>query len=285
MYAILGDYKFQDYKGFQELEVEDEIVLSEHPVINGKPRLQATGQKLRQIVIKFLLHSTFSDPESDMRILQGYRLRSEIVPFLSGDGTSFGNFVIKNITTDLTQTNKKGSIIGVEVSITLLEAVIPDTNRQPQNKLATKIPGVTVLPLAPRSSDPQLISKNLRLINTHTNAMLKELSLAARVASSVDRAFRSSKNRIAIIKTGLSNIEKIGTQTQKIATSYTSAKGSINQVKNSTEALSVFVNAGDLNSSIQGSTQLRNSMGKLNVDAAPINNLTATRREADPVGA
>ncbi len=277
MYAILGDYKFQDYKGFQELEVEDEVVLSEHPVIDGKPRLQATGQKLRQIALKFLLHSTFSDPENDMGILQGYRIRAEIIPFLSGDGTSYGNFVIKNITTDLTQTNKKGSIIGIEVTITLLEAVIPGGNRQSLDKLATKIPGISIKPLAPKFTDPQLMTTNFRAINTHTNAMVKELSLAAKVASSADRAFRSSKSRISSIKTALSNIEKVGAQTQKIVASYGNVKGRISEVKSSTESLSAFVNAGDLNSSVNASAQLRNTMGKLNIEAAPINNLTATR--------
>lgn len=282
MYAILGDYQFKDYKGFRELGVEDEIAISEHPVIDGKPRIQSTGQKLRQIEIKFLLHSTFSDPESDMRILQGYRLRSEIIPFLAGDGTSFGNFVIKNITTALTQTNKKGSIIGIEVTLTLLESVLPAGVQQPSNKLATKIPSIQVKPLAPKLTDPQIMTKNLRILNTQTNAMVKELSLAARVASSADRAFRSAKNRIGSIKSGLFNIEKLGAQTQKIASSYNNAKGSINLVKNSTESLSAFVNAGDLNSSINASGQLRNSMGKLNIDAAPISNLTATRRDGDP---
>lgn len=281
MYAILGDFKFKDYKGFQEFRIKDELALSEHAVIEGKPRLQATGDKLREITLKFVLHSTFSDPESDIEILNGYRRRAEIVPFLSGGGVSYGNFVIQSVETAAVQTDKKGGIINVEIEIVLLEAVTPDSEQKQTDKLAVKIPGIVIKGLLPRPSDAQLIAVNLKVINEHGSAILKELSFAQKVASAADRAFRTSKKRIDNIRTALVNIEKAGSQTQKIVASYNNMKGQAAQVSGATESLALFVNGGDLNSSVSASAQLRNSINKLNIDAAPVNNLVSVRRDTE----
>lgn len=281
MYAILGDFKFKDFKGFQEFRLKDETSLSEHAVIDGKPRLQATGDKLREITLKFTLHSTFSDPESDIGILQGYRRRAEIIPFLSGGGVSYGNFVIQSVETGFNQTNKSGGIISVDVELVLLESVTPDSDKKQLDKLAVKIPGIVIKGLQPKPTDAQLVSVNLRVINTQGSAILKDLSFAQKVASAADRAFRTSKKRIDSIRTALVNIEKAGSQTQKIVASYNNMKGQAAQVSNATESLALFVNAGDLNSSVNSSAQLRNSINKLNIDAAPVNNLVSIRRDTE----
>lgn len=281
MYAILGDYKFQNYKGFKELKVSDALALSEHPVIDGKPRLQATGDKLREISLTFLLHASFSDPDKDLEILQSYRRSAQIIPFLSGDGVSFGEFVIKEINCGFTQTDKKGSTIGVEVEIILLECVTPDGNKTQSDKLAVRTPGLILPALPARPSEPQAISFNLRQLNTQTNAIIRDLSFAAKVATATERAIRTSKRRIDNIRTALTNIEKTGTNTQKIFSSYQNMKGQADRVKGSTESLAKFLASGDLNSSINASGQLRNTLNKLNIDAAPINNLTAVRKNQE----
>ncbi len=281
MYAILGDYKFQNYKGFKELKVSDGLAISEHPRIEGKPRLQATGEKLREISLTFLLHASFSDPDKDIEILQSYRRGAQIIPFLSGDGISFGEFVIKEINTGFTQTDKKGSTIGVEVEVILLEAVTPDSGNTKPERLAVRNPGLILPALPARPTEPQSIFFNLRQINTQTNAIVKDLSFAAKVAAATDRAIRTSKRRVDNIRAALVNIEKTGTETQKIFSSYQNIKGQADRVKGSTESLALFLQAGDLNSSINASGQLRNTLNKLNIDAAPINNLTAVRKDQE----
>jgi phage protein U len=284
MYAILGDYKFQGYKGFQELTSSDETVLAEHPVIDGKPRLQSVGEKLRDIQLKFVLHSSFSDPEADLLILQNYRRNANIIPFVSGDGTTFGNFVIKSITTNYEQTDNSGRIISAAIEINLLEAVTPDAGKivPKERKLATEIPKLNIAALPARPTDPQLIASNLKIINTNSAAMDRELNEADKIPSKTSDAFRSAKNRIAKIKKSIVAIEKVGTTTRNIIGMYDSITGQVQSVKGATESLSLFVEAGDLASSINGSAQLRNSVDSLYVDAAPINNLVGQRKESEP---
>lgn len=284
MYAILGDYRFEGYKGFQELTSSDETILAEHPRIDGKPRLQSVGEKLREIQLKFLLHSSFCDPEADIEILQGYRRNAQVVAFVAGDGTTFGNFVVKSLTSSYEQTDNSGRIISTTIEINLLEAIVSNaSNITPkERKLATELPKIDTAALMPRPSDPQLIAANLKVINTNAVAMNQELTQAQKITSQTANAIRLAKNRINKIKKSLEVIEAVGTGTRNIIGMYDNITGSVAKVKGATESLSVFVESGDLSSSVIASSQLRNSVDSLYIDAAPINGLVGQRRDSEP---
>jgi phage protein U len=282
MYAILGDIKFEGYKGFAEFSGSNETVLSEHAVIEGKPRLQRTGEKLEEISLKFLLHSTYSNPEKELEILQGYRRDGVVLPFVSGDGYTYGDFVLKSINRTLVQTNNEGAIIGIEVELTLVEYFVPGQKAKPANeKLAIKAPAISVTPLMPKPTDPQQIAANLKVINTQSAAMDKELKDAQRVPSKTDRALREAKKRIDRIRDSLAVIEEVGSNTRDVINIYDSMKGQADAVASQTEALAIFVEDGDINSAVGASAQLRNAYGKLSVDAAPVNNLVGIRRDKE----
>lgn len=279
MYAILGDIKFEGYKGFSDFSGNNESVLSEHPVIEGKPRLQMTGEKLEEITLKFLLHSSFSNPEKDLETLREYSRTAQVLPFVAGDGYNYGDFVLRSISRTLTQTNNEGSIIGIEVEVTLIEAVIPGQRKRPRNeKLAIKMPAISVTPLMPRPTDPQQIAANLKVINTQSAAMDKELKDAQRLPNKSARAFRDAKNRIDKIRDSLEIIERVGDNTRDVISIYDGMRGQAAAVRSQTEALAIFVEDQDINSAVQSSGQLRNLYGQLSVDAAPVNNLVGTRR-------
>lgn len=282
MYAILGDIKFEGYKGFSDFSASNESVLSEHPVIEGKPRLQKTGEKLEEIGIKFLLHSRFCNPERELETLQGYRRDGQVLPFISGDGYNYGDFVIKSISRTLTQTNSKGAIIGIEVEVTLLEVFIPGQKQKPANeKLAIKAPNVTVTPRLPKLTDPQKISLNLKTVNVQSAKMDTELKDAARVASKAARTLRKAKERIDKMRNALEVIETVGNNTQDVIAMYDSMAGQAYAVRSQVEAVAIFVGEGDITSAVNASAQLRNAYNKLSVDSAPINNLVATRRDKE----
>jgi phage protein U len=282
MYAILGDIKFEGYKGFSDFSGTNETVLSEHAVIEGKPRLQMTGEKLEEITLKFLLHSTFSNPEKDLEVLQEYRRTAQVIPFVSGDGYNYGDFVLKGINRTLTQTNNDGAIIGIEVELTLIEAVITGARKRGAiERLAVKMPAISVTPLMPKPSDPHQIAANLKVINTQSAAMDKELKDAQRVPSKTARAFRDAKNRIDKIRNSLEVIERVGDNTRDVVGIYDGMRGQAAAVRSQTEALAIFVEDGDINSAVQSSGQLRNIYGQLSVDAAPMNNLVGIRRNKE----
>lgn len=279
MYAKLGTYIFKGYKGFKELEVTDGVALSEHPVIEGKPRLQAVGMKLRKIELSFLLHSTFSSPEADVEILRGFLRRAEILPFLAGNGIAYGNFVIEEIKTGLTQSDNDGNIIGVEVELQLLESVLPPGSENlATSKLATKTPGIVIKGVNPKPSDPQFMTANMRKVTTNVKQMDKELSTAGKILSQTKMALRLAKKRINEVRSSIQTIEQIGSATQTVIGLYAQAQGQVANVSNAVEALAVHVEAGDLNSAIGASGQLRVSTDILTTKMAPIQNLTTIRR-------
>lgn len=281
MYAILGSVRFEGYKGFSGFSATNETVLAEHPVIEGKPRLQIVGEKLEEISISFLLHSQFCNPESELEILQGYRRAGEVLPFITGDGYNYGNFVIKSIGRTMEQTNNNGAIIAILVDVTLLEAFVPGQTKKTSERLATKLPNLSVRPLASRLTDPQAISVNLRTINVQSAKMNAELSEASRVTSKGARALRKAKERTEKIAASLKEIERVGTATRDIIGMYDNMKGQVFAVSTQVEALSVFVQNADINSAVNASAQLRNSYNKLSIDAAPVNNLVSLRRDKE----
>lgn len=282
MYAILGDIRFEGYKGFADFSATNETVLSEHAVIEGKPRLQKTGEKLEEITLKFLLHSLYTNPEADLETLQTYRREARVVPFVSGSGYNYGDYAVKSISRTLTQTDNDGNIIGIEVEVSLIEVFNPGGKKKPVGeRLATKEPNISVAPRLPQLTDPQAISVQLRTINVQTAAMDKDISEAARVTSKVSRTLRKSKERINKVRESLEKIEEVGTQTNNIIAMYDAIKGQTAAVRNATEALAIFVEDGDIHSAVTASSLLRNSFGQLSINAAPINNLVATRRDKE----
>lgn len=282
MYAILGDIKFEGYKGFQDFSASNETVLSEHPVIEGKPRLQFTGEKLEEITLKFLLHSSFCNPEKEIEILQNYRRTAEVIPFISGEGYNYGDFAVKSINRSLVQTNNEGAIIGIDVDVTLIEVFNPGQKPKSSNeKLAIKLPSISVPVLLPKLTDPQLLASVLKNINVQSAAMDKELKDAQRVPNKTERALRLATKRVNEIRKSLQIFETVGTNTRDVISMYANAKGQADAVKSQTEALAIFIQDGDIHSAVSSSAQLRNAFSKLSVDSAPINNLVATRRDKE----
>lgn len=282
MYAYLGDIKFEGFKGFSDFTGTNETVLSEHSVIEGKPRLQMTGEKLEEISLKFTLHVSFCNPEKEVEILQSYRRDGQVIPFVAGDGTTYGDFVIKTITRSYVQTDKNGSIVAIELDVTLIEYFVP--GQKPKAKsdlLAIKAPAVAVIPKPPVLTDPQIISYELSNINSQTAAMDKEINDADRIASKSDRAIRLAKQRIASVQKSMVKIENVGTTTRNISGMYQSISSSVSAVNGQVAALNKFIQNGDIHSAVGASSQLRNAFNRLTVDSAPINDLVAMRKDAE----
>jgi phage protein U len=283
MYAILGDIKFEGPKGFQDFSASNETVLSEHPVIEGKPKLQATGEKLEEISLKFLLHAGFCNPEFELERLQAYRRNKQVVPFVAGDGTSFGDFVVKSVIRTYQQTDNKGAIIGIDIEVTLVEVYTPPgvKKRSASDKLAVKEPSLSVTALPARLTDPQAITLNVRAINMQSTAMDQELRDAQRVGSKTARSLRQAKKRVDKIRDSLAIIETVGSNTRNVVNMFDDMRGQVDAVRSATDALEIFIQDGDLNSAVNASAQLRNQYGQLAVKSSPLSNLVGTRRDKE----
>jgi len=121
MFAQLGSVQFDILTGFESLTSTSQYNYAEHAVIEGKPRLQYIGDGLDTVDITIRLHSSFYDPEGELKKLQDEAAKHEALPLVYGNGEYVGKFVVEEISKTTSQTDGKGNIIGVEVSLKLKE--------------------------------------------------------------------------------------------------------------------------------------------------------------------
>lgn len=121
MYAQLGDIFFQALKGFTSYEDTRETIYAQHQRIEGKPKLQRTGEALNEISLVMKFHAAFCDPEVEYDALNDHRVAGDILSLILGNGFYEGDFVITQLKKTLSQTDDDGSYIEINVEVSLLE--------------------------------------------------------------------------------------------------------------------------------------------------------------------
>jgi phage protein U len=121
MYAVLGLIEFQFLNGFTSFERTSGAEFPEHALINRKPRLQFTGQKLDEIKIELLFHLDFCDPEKELARLNAALAAHSSLPLVFGNGNYAGDFVITDISARTKYSSGTGTVIAQEISATLKE--------------------------------------------------------------------------------------------------------------------------------------------------------------------
>lgn len=94
---------------------------AEHTVIDGRPKLQATGAKLTTGQIKARLHASKDDPD---RVIDRYRTAGnagEALTLQRGDGRIVGRFVVESLSVTHRKTWPDGTVMAAEVTLKLRE--------------------------------------------------------------------------------------------------------------------------------------------------------------------
>lgn len=121
MFAQLGNIKFDLITYFNGLEIGNKYDYAEHQVIEGKPKLQYTGETLETDQIRLNFHQSFCTPRNELKKLKELAKKHQAVNFMFGNGEQKGNFVIEEINSIINQTDKLGNIISIEVYLRLKE--------------------------------------------------------------------------------------------------------------------------------------------------------------------
>jgi len=121
MFAQLGNIKFNLITYFNGLEIGNKYDFTEHQVIEGKSKLQYTGEALESNQIRLNFHSSFCDPREELKKLKELAKKHQAVPFMFGNGEQKGKHVIEEINGITNQTDKLGNLISIEVYIRLKE--------------------------------------------------------------------------------------------------------------------------------------------------------------------
>ena len=140
MLAQLGDIQFELLKGFTSFSATKSVDYAEHAVIEGKPKLQYVGDALDCYTITISFHADFCDPTEETKRLKDTMLLHEALPFIFGNGTYKGKFVIEEISDDIQTTFDDGTIIQINLNVSLKEWVKDQiiTSRRARPKAVTQ---------------------------------------------------------------------------------------------------------------------------------------------------
>lgn len=147
-YALLGELQFEMLAYFSGLEGRFASDYSEHPRIEGKPRLQWTGDKLDEWTIRLKFHIGYCDPEAELTKLNKTRAAHQVLPFVLANGDYKGEFVITDLQVTSEQTDAQGKLTSLEATLSLKEFVEPE-NTKPVRKQAGPAVAKAGVPLPP----------------------------------------------------------------------------------------------------------------------------------------
>lgn len=123
MFALLGDVQFDLITYFDGFESEFGADFAEHPLIEGKPRLQFIGDKLDEVRIQLAFHQYYCDPEAELVKLTKALGAHQAMALVLGNGDYKGWFVLTSVQATSKHTDKSGTLVALEAGITLREFV------------------------------------------------------------------------------------------------------------------------------------------------------------------
>lgn len=123
LWAILGDIMFSLQRAPELADLTTRYNYAEHPVIEGKPKLQWTGDALRERDWTIRLHSVFCDPDAAMTAMRDLAGRHLALPLSLGTGEYLGRYVITEIHEVENVTDAWGGTLAMTADLRLKEWV------------------------------------------------------------------------------------------------------------------------------------------------------------------
>jgi phage protein U len=124
-HALLGNVAFNLITYFEGIETKFAADYAEHALLEGKPRLQWTGDKLDEIRWDVVFHAGFCDPETELLKLRQIVADHKAMPLVFANGDHKGYFVVTEASVTSRQLLRDGGAVWIEVKLTLREYVEP----------------------------------------------------------------------------------------------------------------------------------------------------------------
>lgn len=140
MFVYLGALRLQGLMAPTSFREQRKYSFAEHPVLQGRPKLQKVGEELREKDMGFLLHRGYCDPAAAIAVLRMLAEDQEPFLFILGDGTFAGDYVIVEIASEVEQLDRLGQAVGIEVSLRLKEVPPESYEEQAASRTTTPDP-------------------------------------------------------------------------------------------------------------------------------------------------
>lgn len=283
MYAQLGDIVFEGLKGLTGYRGKFTQTIAQHALIDGKPKLQKTGDALDELTLDMTFHRKFCNPESEISKLKGHVIDGSILPLITGTGELIGSFTIASMDVGVTHTGPTGLIVMSSVTVNLLEASDTDAlgsaisaakgsafavdSNSPVRSLSLKPIGpglVTVSAL--RSADAFQVSgeKALQQAKVNTPIQVSELRKASDAFKKVNDSMNAFQDAVTKIRGTVNNLATIQASAEAVKT----------YSQNTLNAIA----ANDIDGALSGNNDVRQGILTLTGASSQIIVQTASRR-------
>jgi phage protein U len=125
VHALLGLIAFDILTGPLSMDESFSANFAEHPLIEGKPRLQWVGDNLNEVTWQLMFHAGFCTPTLEL-----FKLRAAIaahlpLPLVLLSGAHKGWFVPASVDVTTRMTRHDGTVLWLEARLTLRECPPP----------------------------------------------------------------------------------------------------------------------------------------------------------------
>lgn len=114
---------------------------AEHAIIEGKSRLQWTGDELQTRTLSCQLHARYCDPQAEYRKLTAAAERHQALKLFFAAGIFEGDYVITAIQRVVEHTDPRGRPYALTLEISLKEYVAPRVGAGPRRRLLGRTGG------------------------------------------------------------------------------------------------------------------------------------------------
>ena len=283
MNVQLGTIVLSGLNGLQEFLPKREASYAEHALLDGKPRLQNTGNALDEYQLSVFVHAQYADPKALFKQLDTARIDGEVLPLVNSTGEYLGDFVITNIDPEVMQTDALGNWVAANIAFLIREYVTPD-------KAAAKLADAKrtayarsensplELPFVPvKLEGPQQIEASLSESLSHGVKIDSELSTAEGNVSQRALMFARAQRTIGDLKAGLSTAKEYLTKAQSIYSRTVSLRRSVDNAVVAADRLKGALNEGSPDNIFQYGREMNASMRAVKRDSAVITGINLLR--------
>lgn len=279
----LGSIQLRGLQGLQEFLPKRAASYAEHALLDGKPRLQNTGNALDEYQLTVFVHAQYGDPKALFQQLDTARMDGEVLPFIDSTGEYLGDFVITNIDPEVIQVDGLGNWVAANIPFLIREYVTPDrvsaksadakrsAFARSENSPLEAPPVFAVL------EGPQQIEASLRETVYNSSKIDSELTSAEGNVSQRALMLARAKRTIGDIRAGLNTAQSALNKAESIYSRTVSLRRSVASSLAAADRLRDALAAGSPDLTFQYGREFGASMRAVKRDASVITSINLLR--------
>lgn len=278
MYAQIGDIVLSGHYGFTSFSSDDGSSIVEHALIDGKPKLQATGEALTKLTFSVNMNKGFINPEAEISKFKNYISNVEPVPFTLGTGEFLGYYVLTTIKVNIEQTDNDGRIIQCTVDLAASEFVTDSVENKGRAVLSNNPPLAAAVTV--NKSLVGQITADIRDCQNVAVEMNNNLAIAEKNPIKKETKFRDTLLKIQRVDKKLENVNIITSNVFRLINEAQLLKQKIATTRTLLKSLKSFCEARNLEGAKQSNRDFQANMRNVGSLTAPFTKTYIIRRTA-----